>query len=108
VTSFCCYRLGEGKRIAADGILLECHDLLIDESFVRDIHADPDDAAITAAVINLARCLKMQVIAEGVETKQQLEFLRALDCDEIQGFLFSKPLPFDEFLVFVKSHMALL
>lgn len=67
--------------------------LKIDASFIRDITSNEDDAAIAVTIINMARILKMSVIAEGVETETQLAFLRAHQCDEIQGYLFSKPLP---------------
>ncbi|HUG52991.1 MAG TPA: PAS domain S-box protein [Vicinamibacteria bacterium] len=67
--------------------------LKIDQSFVRDITSDPDDAAIATAIIALAHTLKLRVVAEGVESQQQLEFLSTRQCDRMQGFLFSRPLP---------------
>ena len=75
----------------------------IDRSFVKDIAENPDDAAITAAIVALARSLRMKVTAEGIETQAQLDYLKALGCDEAQGFYFSKPLPVPEFEDFVKK-----
>ena len=76
--------------------------LKIDKSFVSDVCKDPHDTAIVRAVINLGHALDLTVIAEGVETKEQLQYLSALECDVVQGFLFSKALPaavFEELLV---------
>jgi len=70
--------------------------LKIDIAFVRDITTNPNDAAISLAIISMAHSLKLRVIAEGVESRAQLEYLRRNRCDEIQGFLFSRPLPADE------------
>jgi EAL domain-containing protein (putative c-di-GMP-specific phosphodiesterase class I) len=67
--------------------------LKIDQSFVRDITKNPDDAAIVVSIISLARNLRLDVIAEGVETEEQLAHLRRHGCHEMQGFLFSRPVP---------------
>jgi diguanylate cyclase (GGDEF)-like protein/PAS domain S-box-containing protein len=76
--------------------------LKIDKSFVSDVCKDPHDTAIVRAIINLGHALDLTVIAEGVETKEQLQYLSALECDAVQGFLFSKALSaaaFEELLV---------
>jgi EAL domain-containing protein (putative c-di-GMP-specific phosphodiesterase class I) len=70
--------------------------LKIDRSFIGDIAEEGDDKAIAAAIIAMAHSLGLRVIGEGVETESQLDVLRALHCDEIQGFYFSKPVPSGE------------
>jgi EAL domain-containing protein (putative c-di-GMP-specific phosphodiesterase class I) len=67
--------------------------LKIDRSFVKDLHTSDDDAAICAAIIAMARELKLKVIAEGVENAEQLEFLRRHRCDQVQGYMISMPVP---------------
>jgi diguanylate cyclase (GGDEF)-like protein len=78
------------------------HRVKIDRSFVGDITADPDDAAITSAILAMAQSLRLPVVAEGVETLEQAEFLRERGCDELQGYLFSKPVPPNEFVRFLE------
>jgi len=70
--------------------------LKIDQSFVRDVTTDPADAALVMAIVTLAHNLRLRVVAEGVETEEQLRFLHLLRCDEVQGYLFSKPVPAEE------------
>ena len=77
--------------------------LKIDQSFVRDVVASSDDATIVSAVITMAKSLKKCVIAEGVETKNQIEFLQMYGCDEAQGFYFSRPVPAQSFASLLKT-----
>lgn len=76
--------------------------LKIDRSFVKDLPADEDAAALTAGIIGLAHRLRMKVVAEGVETLEQLGYLRANGCDEIQGYYLSKPITADEMSRFLE------
>jgi EAL domain-containing protein (putative c-di-GMP-specific phosphodiesterase class I) len=67
--------------------------LKVDRSFVSDLATDPEDRAITEAIIAMGRTLSLTVVAEGVETPEQVAFLRANACDEVQGFYFGRPMP---------------
>ncbi len=81
--------------------------LHIPRSFVRGITSDADGGAIVRAIIGLARSLRIKVLAEGVETEEQLAFLRAHGCGMVQGYLFSKPLPPDELAVLLREGRSL-
>jgi diguanylate cyclase (GGDEF)-like protein/PAS domain S-box-containing protein len=72
---------------------LPVHRLKIDQSFVRDVISDPSDRAIVSAVVNLAHSLRMDVVAEGVESSEQLECVRAAGCDAVQGYYCGRPMP---------------
>jgi diguanylate cyclase (GGDEF)-like protein/PAS domain S-box-containing protein len=78
--------------------------LKIDQSFVRDLQDNPQDKAIISAIVTLGRGFNLRVVAEGVETIEQLEMLRALNCEEMQGYWFSRPLPTNEATQFLCNH----
>ena len=80
--------------------------LKIDRSFVSDLTTNPDDAAIATAIILMGHSLKLHVVAEGVETESQLQFLQALQCNEIQGFLISRPVPAEQAELLLRAQMA--
>ena len=80
--------------------------LKIDQSFVHDITTDADDATIVSAVITMAKSLRQCVIAEGVETEEQMTFLLARGCDEAQGYYFSKPVAPSEFVKLLETGLA--
>jgi diguanylate cyclase (GGDEF)-like protein len=82
--------------------------LKIDQSFVREAPSDPDDTALVMAIITLGHNLRLKVIAEGVETEEQLKFLQLLRCDEIQGNFFSKPLSAEKFMALFDPRAALI
>ncbi|MFO1323471.1 MAG: EAL domain-containing protein [Burkholderiales bacterium] len=88
--------LGYLKRFPIDNVK-------VDRSFIKDLPHDTDDAAITRAVIAMAQSLRIRVIAEGVETREQLDFLREHDCDECQGYYLSRPLPAAEFALLLRT-----
>jgi diguanylate cyclase (GGDEF)-like protein len=110
------------KRFRAAGVMLSIDDfgtgysslgylrqfpvdaLKIDRSFVKDLHTSDDDAAICAAIIAMARELKLKVIAEGVANAEQLEFLRQHGCDQVQGYLISEPIPVAELAALLRRH----
>lgn len=94
--------------IGADGQRMLFFDALkIDGSFVRGVVSDRDDAAIVQAIIGLAKNLGMRVVAEGLETAEQMAFLTSHQCEEAQGYLISRPLPAGEFAkLFIESTTA--
>jgi len=91
--------LGQLARLPANG-------LKIDRTFVEKVVDDPTSSSITEAIIAMARRLKLRVTAEGVETRQQLEFLRANQCDAFQGFLFSRPMTGLEATAMLRAQQA--
>ncbi|KAF0201817.1 MAG: diguanylate cyclase/phosphodiesterase with PAS/PAC [Gallionellaceae bacterium] len=86
--------------------LLPVKTLKIDQSFVRDIATDEDDKIIVNATAALAHAMEMRVVAEGVETREQFDFIRDLQCEEYQGYLFSRPVPADEAVKFLAREIG--
>jgi EAL domain-containing protein (putative c-di-GMP-specific phosphodiesterase class I) len=80
--------------------------LKIDRTFIRDIGEDEEDRAICSAIVNLGQALKLQVMAEGVETEEQMSILRNQGCHLIQGFLFARPMPADDVWNWLTHHSA--
>jgi diguanylate cyclase (GGDEF)-like protein/PAS domain S-box-containing protein len=80
--------------------------LKVDQSFVRDIPGDPEDAAIASAVIALGHSLRLTIVAEGVETADQLAFMRERGCHRVQGYYFSRPMPAGELTAFLRGPTA--
>ena len=80
--------------------------LKIDRSFIDEVVVDADDTAITLAIISMAKSLRLEVIAEGVETEQQQDFLAQNNCDDIQGYFFSRPLVYDDFTAFLQKRLT--
>jgi len=80
--------------------------LKIDKSFVRDVAVNADDATIVGTIIHMGRSLKMDVVAEGVETEDQLNFLRTQDCTYVQGLLFGDPMSSDNYLELLMAQSA--
>ena len=80
--------------------------LKLDRSFVKDIEIDANDAAICTATIALGHSLGLELVAEGVETEAQRDFLAQLGCDTLQGYLYSKPMPFEATIAYLKAHQA--
>jgi len=98
---------GTGYSSLARLRTLPIHVLKVDRSFVRDITTDPSDASIIAAIISMAHNLQLKVIAEGVETAHQLNFLKDQGCDDIQGYLLSQPIPATEVIPFLQESVTL-
>ena len=80
--------------------------LKVDRSFVREVATNPDDQAIAAAIITMGKMLNLRVVAEGVETAEQRDFLIARDCDEMQGYLFSRPVEPVAFAALLRAHAS--
>jgi EAL domain-containing protein (putative c-di-GMP-specific phosphodiesterase class I) len=84
------------KRFPVDGVK-------IDRSFVANVTTSPDDAAIASAIVAMAHSLNLTVIAEGVDTQAQLDFLRDIGCDQVQGFLISPPVSAEELAEYLRA-----
>ena len=95
---------GTGYSSLAYLKLLPIHSLKLDRTFVSDLEENSDDSKICAATLALAHNLGLGVVAEGVETAAQQDFLVSLNCQKLQGYFYSKPLPASEILPFIRDH----
>jgi EAL domain-containing protein (putative c-di-GMP-specific phosphodiesterase class I) len=86
------FGMGYSSLFYLKNLPIDC--LKIDKSFIRDLSTDPNDAAIVDAIISMCQTLKIQSVAEGVETKEQAEYLKKRGCDQIQGYLLGRPMPY--------------
>jgi EAL domain-containing protein (putative c-di-GMP-specific phosphodiesterase class I) len=80
--------------------------LKIDRSFISEVMSRPDDASIVRAIVSLAHSLRLKVVAEGVESPAQLDFLRTIGCDQYQGYHYSRALPAAQFEALVRSNLT--
>jgi EAL domain-containing protein (putative c-di-GMP-specific phosphodiesterase class I)/ActR/RegA family two-component response regulator len=97
---------GTGYAMMQQLRLVPATELKIDRSFVQNMHLNDSDRVMVQKTIEIGHELSMKVVAEGVETLEQLDFLRANDCDTAQGYLFSRPLPVEQLVTWLKEHHA--
>ena len=83
--------------------LIPASEIKIDRSFIRDMLVDKNDAELVKIITNIGKIMGLNIVAEGVETKEQLKFLKELGCEYAQGYYFAKPMPFEEFISFLKQ-----
>jgi sensor c-di-GMP phosphodiesterase-like protein len=87
---------------------LPLHVLKLDKEFLRDFEKDSQEKIIIPSIIDMAKKLSLDVVCEGVETKEQVEFLRSVGCDYAQGYFYSKPIPMEEFSSIMKNPFFIL
>ncbi|MGK5018350.1 putative bifunctional diguanylate cyclase/phosphodiesterase [Janthinobacterium sp. HLS12-2] len=97
---------GTGYSSLAYLTSMPLYELKIDKRFIDDTPRDARDTAIVQAILAMARHLSLRVVAEGVETQEQADFLVAHDCDGLQGYLYARPMPLDDFLAWLAQHQA--
>ena len=100
------FRYRQARATSNPGAFFPIDALKIDQSFVRQITTASAETTIVTAVISMGRSLKLRVVAEGVETQEELEFLQAHQCDEAQGYYFSRPLAAPQFAQLLQTGIA--